>query len=267
MNQKPLKTGWLKPLYLFIYGANIVIFSFFFIGFIPFIIERYMAMAPEGRAGAVLVLGLIGFAIILSAVIGPIMLLWKVTPPLRFYEDGFVKGSQEKILYKDLVYFYVYGQGGYDYALRGVQFMYYKDARGKWKRFPWMQYSKSAFKSFQDFYMEAALPQAINRIENGESLNFSFLDPFKRTPFTTKKLLNHYEKKALILTVNKEGVALDDEFYPFKRYQAFFMNNGKITNGALNIQSKKGEVIAVLNDKAFLQNSNLVNGLLSYLQD
>lgn len=147
---------------------------------------------------------------ILLALIGFYIL--KMSPTVYYYEDGFTVGKNgEKIYYQGLQYHLL--PGSMPNKMLGIVYK----ANDKMKRLNVHLYASRAFDTFQEDVVNNNLPQAMQKIENGETIEFRAAKPNK-FGVTNLKSLDKKLENSIKVKVNKESIIFDDEVYKWSEY-------------------------------------------------
>lgn len=138
--------------------------------------------------------------------------------------------------------------------------IWYKKSDGTWKNIPAMGYPRKGFELFQQDFVNANFLDAIQKIENGETLEFSYNDPKKLIlKLGAKKYIKAKLEQALTMKISKEALILNNKEYPWDAYNI----EGK--NGYLFVKDKNNQEIITLPPRALIHKENLVMALIDRL--
>lgn len=201
---------------------------------------------------ALVILVVIDLVLILLGWILPYYVL-KQFPKIKYYDDGVEIGKKEKILYKDMEYFFIPHPAYQNQFLQII----YKNKNDEWNFLSGTAYPKKSFDLWQQDFLEVNYPRYMKKLENGETAEFLFKDPKKSIfAFGVKKQIAKKLEIALKLRINKESLTLENEEYKWAEYK-ITANFGRIL-----IEDKAGNKILSLSNKSMLHNPNLVEALI-----
>lgn len=137
----------------------------------------------------------------------------KISPTIYYYEDGFTVGKNgEKILYQSLQYHII--PGTTPNKMLGIL---YKSA-GKMIRLNAHLYASRSLDMLQDDVVTANLPQDMQKIENGQTIEFRALNPNRAGGLKTIKSLDKKIENGIKVKINKVSIIFDDEVYKWAEY-------------------------------------------------
>lgn len=245
------ETQGLKLFLKLIALACFVLFNCFLFAFIRLFVRNIDNITKKGSmTPAILLVGGISLFLILCAYVLPYY-LFVLFPKLYYYDDGVVIGKQdnEKILYKDLDYFFISN------PVNPIEFLaiwYY--ANGKWKSLSGNGYSKKAFKLWQEDFVKVNYPIYMKKIYDGETVEFLYHDPKnRRLGFkTVRKIL----EESLKIEITKNYFKVNGKEYNWDEYDIY----AKIGN--VVVRNDQGKTVFKLPQKAFVHKPNLLQAIV-----
>ncbi|MBP2622910.1 SLC41A family transporter [Streptococcus oricebi] len=252
INEKPKKL--VRPLKIMFLNLILVsVCSFLLVSFILFALKQYKVVTELGTTGPFILIVIC--VILLLAFFGYLMpyFFWRLYPSLYFYDDGFRVNKGPLLSYQNLEYFFgpVKGQ------VNRFMFVWYKDEDGEWQKIPAMGYSRRSFDGFQQDFVEATYPEAMEALAAGQELKFRFKDPKKNiNSLSKKRMFEKLELAAMTIKLTKDSISVDDEVYDFDQYQVGY------ELGCLKIWDKTGKLILFLSNQALIHRVNLLAALV-----
>ncbi len=179
----------------------------------------------------------------------------KMAKNIYFYDDGFIHGKNgEKILYKDLHYFFVPGL-----KPNTFQAIFYQAADGEYQSIIGNYYPVKGFSQFQEDIVKVTYPSAMENINSGGAEEFSFLSPRKNLLALGRKKVSEKAKKAMSeadkIKITREYMSIADEIYRWDQYRI----SRKFGN--IVIEGLNGEKIARL-PRLRIDRPNLLEALI-----
>ncbi|WP_227990319.1 MULTISPECIES: hypothetical protein [Streptococcus] len=251
MSETTLKGTARRALYTMLASwGNIILFT----GFAFFLTKFILGQVGTGRGGSdgtkiLIAIGVFLFCMLLAS-LGLYTL--KSSQTIYYFKDGFTIGKNgEKILYQGLQYHFVPGT-----TPDRVMAIFYKSV-GKIKRIPAVSYATNAFATFQEDVVEANLPQAIQKIENGGTVEFRAVGKGSATVKNLEKKLENGIK----IKVNTESITFDDEVYNWADYTIISDYVGLV----VVLDSETNKKIMSFNQKYLVEQPHILTGLVNIL--
>lgn len=236
--------------------GNFLLFNFFIFLLIKFFISNYDKAVENGTAVAATII-IVGVTLLcmLFAYVLPYFLL-KRYAKIKYYDDGFTYGKGEKVLYENLDYFFIPN------TMKPNTFIsiWFKDNQNVWKVIPSIGYPTNGFEEFQQDFVNINYAKAMEKIDNGETLEFLFNNPKKKiVAVGAKNFIKSKLDKAIKVKINRETLIFGNETYRWNEYKIV------AANGFIIIKDKNDNRILSLSDKAMVHRVNLLEALISRL--
>lgn len=252
--EKPKKVVGMRMYLKIVILGCFLLFNFFIISVTKAFISNLDKISERGNLPVVAtVIVVINIFLIIFGYVLPYFLL-KRYAKIRYYDDGFSYGKGEKNLYENIDYFFIPNT----MKVNSFMSIWFKNNKGMWEIIPSIGYPTNGFDLFQKDFVKINYPKAMQKLENGETLEFLFNNPKKSiVAFGTKNFIKTKLNKAIKLKVTREALVLGNEVYKWNEYKISTLNSYII------IKDKDDNKILNLTDKALIHRVNLLEAIIN----
>ena len=228
-----------------------LLFNGFLFAFTKFFLKNTDKISKNGNYNMALLILIVGdIFLILFAYVLPYY-LFKMYPKLFYFDDGVIigKNGDDKILYKDLDYFFIPN------PLNPIEILaiWYK-RNDKWKSLSGNGYPRPAFRPWQDDFVNVNYPIYMQKILGGETVEFIYHDP-KNNKFNLKSVRKILEQSSKI-EITKDYFKVDGKAYKWNEYDII----DKIGN--VVVKNSQGKAVFKLPQKAYIHKVNLLESIV-----